>query len=187
MSDSPVGLPPDDFFRLCYDDLRRLAARRLASERPGQTLQPTALVHEIYLRMAASELPLHFPTRGHFLAFAAMKLRQVLIDEARRKAPRNRVGRDRRPVDLDQLAADPISRPLELLDLDAALARLADHSPRRADLVRLRFFAGLTVPEAAEALGVSVATAERWWTYSRAWLLAEMSKPDEGPPADPSL
>jgi RNA polymerase sigma factor (TIGR02999 family) len=165
---------------LVYDELRQLAAAKLAQEKPGQTLQATALVHEAYLRLVASpeckrgEEP-HFNSRGHFFAAAAEAMRRILIENARRKG-RVRRGGGLRRVGLDeaQLLTDGPNE--DLLALDDALNRLAELDPVRAELVKLRFFAGLTMPEAAAVLGISLTTAERYWTFARAWLHAEMSR-----------
>ncbi|HEV3444879.1 MAG TPA: ECF-type sigma factor [Gemmataceae bacterium] len=170
---------------LVYDELRRLAAQRLAHEAPGQTLQATALVHEAYLRLASTEQTRHWNSRGHFFAAAAEAMRRILVENARRKG-RIRHGGGRKRVDLDE--ADPlVARPFpDLLAIDEALTRLAARDPVRAQLVKLRFFAGLTMPEAAQALGISLATAERYWTFARTWLYAEL-KPDGGLPGENKL
>jgi RNA polymerase sigma factor (TIGR02999 family) len=165
-----------------YDELRRLAAARLAGEAPGHTLDATALVHEAYLRLGGTADPGRWRSRGQFFAAAAEAMRRILIDHARaRRAARRGGGRRRVPL------AEPgavLASPDDLLDLDDALARFAAEEPRKADLVRLRFFAGLSAPEAADALGVSAATAERWWAFARAWLYAELSGGGpEKPPA----
>jgi len=166
---------------LVYEELRRLAARQLAREPGGQTLQPTALVHEAYVRLVArpghesGERQPHWDNRGHFFAAAAEAMRRILIDNARRKQ-RPKHGGDRRRVDGDILAPQP-TMPLEdLLALDEALGKLASEEPAKAELVKLRFFAGLTMPEVAEVLGISLATAERHWSYARTWLYAELQE-----------
>jgi RNA polymerase sigma factor (TIGR02999 family) len=162
---------------LVYGELRRLAAVRMADERPGQTLDGTALVHEAYIRLVGPGRPDRWSGRGHFFAAAAEAMRRILIEAARRKqGPRRGGGRMRAAVDLDRLAATPDDPAL--LDLDEALDRLAVESPVRAELVKLRFFAGLTMPEAAAVLGVSVATAERYWAYARARLFAMLADPE---------
>jgi RNA polymerase sigma factor (TIGR02999 family) len=162
---------------LVYDELRKLAARKLSQERPGQTLEATALVHEAYLRLVGDQRGQPWHGRGHFFAAAAEAMRRILVDNARRKRrPKHGGGRQRVDPDLNLLAAD--SRSVDLLALDDALTRLAEESPARSELVKLRFFAGLTVPEAAEVLGISVSTAERHWTYARTWLYAELSESD---------
>ena len=162
---------------LIYGELRQLAAKRIASEQPGQTLQTTALVHEAWLRLVGNSAGLHWDHRGHFFAAAAEAMRRILIENARRKqGPRHGGHLQRVDADLNLIAAD--AQPVELLALDEALTRLAAESPVRAELVKLRFFAGLTVSEAAEVLGISVATVELYWTYARTWLYSAMSDPD---------
>jgi RNA polymerase sigma factor (TIGR02999 family) len=156
---------------LVYDELRKLAAARMADEKPGQTLQATALVHEAYLRLVGNDQP--FNSRGHFFAAAAEAMRRILVEQARRKG-RVRHGGGQRRVDLDRVAIDGNS-PDDLLDIDAALTRLAALDHTRAELVKLRFFAGLTMPEAAVALGISLTTAERYWSFARTWLYAELN------------
>jgi RNA polymerase sigma factor (TIGR02999 family) len=169
---------------LVYDELRRLAAQKLAHEQPGNTLQATALVHEAYLRLVASpgrksgEKAPPWDGRGHFFAAAAEAMRRILIDQARHKR-RPKHGGDRRRVDLDGAAALVAAPADDLLALDEALTKLAAEEPTKAELVKLRFFAGLTTAEAANVLGISVATADRYWTYARVWLYAELS--DSGP------
>jgi RNA polymerase sigma factor (TIGR02999 family) len=166
---------------LVYDELRRLAAQKLAHEEAGQTLQPTALVHEAYLRLVGKDGEQHWDSRGHFFAAAAEAMRRILVDNARRKR-RPKHGGDRQRVDWDEASAAAESPPEDLLALDEALDRLAKVDPAKAELVKLRFFAGLTMPEAAQALGVSLTTAERYWTYARTWLYAELS--DAAAPQD---
>jgi RNA polymerase sigma factor (TIGR02999 family) len=154
---------------LVYDELRRLAAQRLAQEKPGQTLEATALVHEAYLRLVGAEQAPHFNSRGHFFAACAEAMRRILVENARRKKRIKHGGAYRR-VDLDVsclLTPDPED---DLEALDEALRRLESADLLAAGLVKLRFFAGLSMPEAAEALGVPLRTAERNWTYARAWL-----------------
>jgi RNA polymerase sigma factor (TIGR02999 family) len=165
---------------LVYDELRRLAAQRLAQEKPGQTLEATALVHEAYLRLVEGERSGCSPpwdNRRHFFAAAAEAMRRILVENARRKHS-VRHGGCRQRLDLDEALNLPEPH-LDLLALDEALTRLADKQPRKAELVKLRFFAGLTMPEAAQALGVSLATAERYWTFARSWLYAELADRDE--------
>jgi RNA polymerase sigma factor (TIGR02999 family) len=157
---------------LVYDELRRLAAQRLAREPGGQTLQPTALVHEAYVRLTGGRGAPHWDDRGHFFAAAAEAMRRILIDNARRKH-RPKHGGGRRRVDVD-VAAPPGLSPEDLLAVNEALDKLAKEEPAKADVVKLRFFAGLTMPEVAAALGISLATAERHWTYARTWLYAEL-------------
>jgi RNA polymerase sigma factor (TIGR02999 family) len=157
---------------LVYDELRALAAARLAAERPGQTLQPTALVHEAYLRLIGSKQTPDWGSRGHFFAAAAEAMRRILVDAARRKAA-VRHGGARRRVPLGDVHRMTES-PQGLVDLDDALTRFAAAEPRKAKLVELRFFAGLSVAEAAAILGVSPATAARWWEFARLWLFADL-------------
>jgi RNA polymerase sigma factor (TIGR02999 family) len=157
---------------LVYEELRRLAARRLARERPGQTLDATGLVHEAYLRLVGPNDAQAWDGRGHFFAAAAEAMRRILIDNARRKrTPKHGGGRRRVDLDPDLATARPRD---DLLAIDEALTKLAAQEPRKAELVKLRFYAGLSIPDAAQALGISVATAERHWTYARTWLRAEL-------------
>ena len=165
-----------DLLPRVYDELRRLAAAKLAHERPGQTLDATALVHEAYLRLVGPDGALHFANRGHFFAAAAEAMRRVLVENARRKACAKHGG-GRRRIDLDAVVA-PATSGDDLLALNEALERLQAESPTRAELVKLRFFAGLTMAEAAEALGLSLATVERHWAYARAWLYAALHGQD---------
>lgn len=161
---------------LIYDELRELAVQKLAHETPGQTLQPTALVHEAYLRVVASSghesRELHWDSRGHFFAAAAEAMRRILVENARRKQA-SKHGGERRRVPLEEFHRVSES-PQDMLDLDDALTRFAADEPAKAQLVQLRFFGGLSTPEAAATLGVSVATAERWWVYARTWLFSEL-------------
>jgi RNA polymerase sigma factor (TIGR02999 family) len=158
---------------LVYDELRKLAAQRLAQEKPGLTLQATALVHEAYLRLVDPDKVQQWNSRGHFFAAAAEAMRRILIDRARRKR-RSKHGGDRHRVDLDD-AGDAIAPPVEdLLALDEALEKLSAEDKDSADLVKLRYFAGLSLAEAAEVLGLPARTAGRRWAYARAWLSEEM-------------
>jgi RNA polymerase sigma factor (TIGR02999 family) len=158
---------------LVYDELRKLAAQKLAQEKPGQTLQATALVHEAYLQLVDAEGRRLWQSQGHFFAAAAEAMRRILIDSARRKR-RPKHGGDRHRLDLDD-AGDAIAPPVEdLLALDEALEKLVTEDPVSADLVKLRYFAGLSIDEAAEALGMSPRTADRRWAYARAWLRQAM-------------
>ena len=160
---------------LVYDELRALAARRLAGERPVQTLEATALVHEAYVRLVGGADGPHWNGRGHFFAAAAEAMRRILVDQARRKQA-DKHGGGRLRVDLpDDLAADE-SRPDDLLALDEALARLAGHAPDAARLVMLRYFAGLSHQDAADALGIGRGAADRLWALARAWLFRQLSK-----------
>jgi RNA polymerase sigma factor (TIGR02999 family) len=162
---------------LVYDELRKLAAHRMAHEAPGHTLQGTALVHEAYLRLVGDEPARHWDSRGHFFAAAAEAMRRILVENARRKQ-RHKHGGGLQRLDLDDIA-DLAETPAEnLLALDEALTRLAALEPHKAELVKLRFFAGCSIDEAAEALGISRATAKRDWAYARAWLYAEISEPE---------
>jgi RNA polymerase sigma factor (TIGR02999 family) len=157
---------------LVYDELRRLAAARLAREAPGHTLDPTALVHEAYLRVAAADP--EFDNRGHFFSAAAEAMRRILVDAARQK----NAGKHGGGLHRHDAAAVPLAAPEpgeDLVALDEALDALAALDPPKAELVKLRYFTGLTIEEAADALGVSPATAKRWWTFSRAWLFARVS------------
>jgi RNA polymerase sigma factor (TIGR02999 family) len=164
---------------LVYDELRRLAAQRLVQEKPGQTLQATALVHEAYLRLAGGEVQGPWKSRGHFFAAAAEAMRRILVDRARDKRRLKRGGGWER-VDLQDVAieADEIVAP-DLLALDEALDGLAREEPACAELVKLRFFAGLTQEESARALGVTRRTADRYWAFARAWLIHALGG-DEG-------
>jgi RNA polymerase sigma factor (TIGR02999 family) len=154
---------------LVYDELRRLAAQRLAQEKPGQTLQPTALVHEAYLRLVGASQADHWDGRGHFFAAAAEAMRRILVESARRKNSLKRGGdRDRQDLDEAEIAT-PQPRE-DLLALDEALDRLAALDPVKAELVKLRYFAGCTIAEAARLLNISTTTADRHWAYARAWL-----------------
>jgi RNA polymerase sigma factor (TIGR02999 family) len=154
---------------LVYDELRKLAAERMAQEKPGQTLQATALVHEAYLRLVDTEKAQHWNSRGHFFAAAAEAMRRILVEQARKQGRLKRGG-DRQRLDLEALQLSVPEAADELLALDEALADLARKHPDKAELVKLRYFAGLTVAEAAQALGISTSTADRHWTYARAWL-----------------
>ena len=159
---------------LVYDELRRLAARKMAVEQPGQTFQATDLVHEAYLRLVGGGEPGHWDRRGHFFAAAATAMRRILIERARRK--RRQIhggGRNRLELHGDLVASPEPDR--EVLALDAALAKLSEHDPAKARLVELRYFAGFRGEEAAKILGISGKTADRHWVYARAWLRREMA------------
>jgi RNA polymerase sigma factor (TIGR02999 family) len=162
---------------LVYEELRKLAAIRLAQEKPGQTLQPTDLVHEAYLRLVGNNdgSAEKWDHRGHFFAAAAEAMRRILIDAARRK-DRPKHGGDRQRINLDEISSLFQLPSKELLDLDEALTKLTAQEPKKAELVKLRFFAGLTTAQAANILGISVATAERYWTYARVWLYCELKE-----------
>ena len=159
---------------LVYDELRRLAAQRLAHEAPGQTLQPTALVHEAYLRLVGGKCEQRWDHRGHFFAAAAEAMRRILVENARRKRSfKHGGGLVRRDFDVQEIAAPEPGE--DLLALDEALDRLAAKDPVKAEVVKLRYFAGLSSEESARALGVSRATADRYWAYARAWLHRDLS------------
>jgi RNA polymerase sigma factor (TIGR02999 family) len=162
---------------LVYDELRRLAARRLAKEGSGQTLQATALVHEAYLRLVDQEAAQEWNSRNHFFAAAAEAMRRILVENARRKQRlRHGGGLQKQPVEENEPAIAAPVDTTDLLALDEALDRLEATYPRRAQLVKLRYFAGFTLPEIAAMLGISQSTAEADWTYARAWLKREMEK-----------
>ena len=167
----------DRLLPIVYDELRGLAASRLAGEGPGQTLQPTALVHEAYLRLVGpdGEQSPAFADRAYFFGAAAEAMRRILVERARRKG-REKHGGGRKQVELAD--SDLVSEPQSdrLVAVSEALDRLAEEDPTKADLVKLRYFAGLSVEQAGEVLGVSRATADRWWTYAKAWLYHEISK-----------
>lgn len=165
---------------LVYDELRKLAAQRLTQEKPGHTLQATALVHEAYIRLVGPETERAWNSRGHFFGAAAESMRRILVEAARRKK-RVRHGGGQTRVDLDEACLLSEAPADDLLALDEALSRLAALEPVRAELIKLRFFAGLTMPEAAQILGISLATAERYWTFARAWLYAEVGDTDTPP------
>jgi RNA polymerase sigma factor (TIGR02999 family) len=159
---------------LVYDELRKLAAQKLAQERAGQTLQSTALVHEAYLRLVDPEGARHWSGRGHFFAAAAEAMRRILVDNARRKQTEKHGG-GRRRVDLDAGGAVVAAAPDDLLALDEALERLARHDPMSARLVTLHCFAGLSIEQAAAALDLSRTSAYRLWTFARAWLHTQLA------------
>jgi RNA polymerase sigma factor (TIGR02999 family) len=160
---------------LVYEELRQLAAQKLAQEKPGQTLQPTALVHEAYLRLVDVNLPQHWNSRGHFFAAAAEAMRRILVDKARRKQA-DKHGGGRLRIDLPEDLAAKEAGSDDLVALDEALSRLERHDPDAAQLVKLRYFGGLSHQEAAEALGISRGAADRLWALGRAWLFRQLSK-----------
>jgi RNA polymerase sigma factor (TIGR02999 family) len=162
---------------LVYDELRQLAAAKLAQEKPGQTLQATALVHEAYLRLVDVEQARHWNSTGHFFAAAAEAMRRILIETARRKHS-HKHGGARARQDLDTVDLAEPESPEIVLALDEALHQLADQDRSAAEVVRLRFFAGLPLPEVAKLLGISPRTADRLWAYARAWLHQEMQSND---------
>lgn len=163
----------DGLLPLVYEELRKLAAARLAQEKRGQTLQATALVHEAYLRLVDVDRAQEWNSRGHFFAAAAEAMRRILIDSARRKR-RRKHGGDRKRLDLEHSLVITVDRAAELLALEEALQKLATESPVKADLVNLRYFAGLSHHDAAKLLGISRATADRYWAYAKAFLHCEM-------------
>lgn len=158
-----------DLLPLVYDELRKLAAARMAAEVPEHTLQPTALVHEAYLRLVGPEDAAQWENRGHFFAAAAEAMRRILVDAARRKK-RGKHGGELRRVDIADVAEETVNPRDDLVALDAALTRLAAEDPQAARLVELRHFAGLSVPEAARVLEISPRSADRLWAFARAWL-----------------
>jgi len=164
-----------DLLPLVYDELRKLAAARMAAESPNQTLQPTALVHEAYLRLIGPADEPRWTNRGHFFAAAAEAMRRILVDSARRKRTAKHGGQRQR-VELRDVPANPDGADEQLLALDAALTRLAVEDAVAARVVELRHFAGLSIEEAAASLGLSRATAYRHWTYARAWLRDAVSR-----------
>ncbi|HJZ59375.1 MAG TPA: ECF-type sigma factor [Gemmataceae bacterium] len=164
-----------DLLPLVYDELRQLAAARMSQEAPGQTLDATALVHEAYLRLVGGGQPDGWNGRGHFFAAAAEAMRRILVDAARRRQA-DKHGGDRVRVDLPEDLADPAAPSDDLVALDEALTRLEGHDPDAARLVKLRYFAGLSHQEAADAMGVSRGAADRLWLLARAWLLRQLSK-----------
>ncbi|HEV2971718.1 MAG TPA: ECF-type sigma factor [Pirellulales bacterium] len=163
---------------LVYNELRKLAAQRLAQEKPGQTLQATALVHDAYLRLVGGDATQHWNSRGHFFAAAAEAMRRILIDKARKKQRLKR-GRGFQRVDLDAVEVSVEEPPDDLVALDDALTKLAQKHPDKAALVKLRYFAGLTIDETAHVLGISPSTADRQWTYARAWLYRQVASDAE--------
>jgi RNA polymerase sigma factor (TIGR02999 family) len=160
---------------LVYDELRKLAAAKLAQEKPGQTFEATALVHEAYLRLVDADKVQHWNSRGHFFGAAAEAMRRILVDQARRKQS-DKHGGGRLRVDLPENLAAPETRSDDLVALDGALSRLERHDPDAARLVKLRYFAGLSHQDAAEALGISRGAADRLWALGRAWLFRQLSK-----------
>ena len=163
----------NDLLPLVYDELRRLAAERLSHEKPGQTLQATALVHEAYIRLVDVEKAQHWDSRGHFFKAAAEAMRRILVDNARRKATGKRGGNLHR-IDIDAVDITLGTSPEQLLAIDDAIAGLDQLDPSAAGIVKLRYFAGLSVEQAATALGLSTKTAYRHWSYARAWLHGEL-------------
>jgi RNA polymerase sigma factor (TIGR02999 family) len=165
----------DELLPLIYTELRKLAAAKMARELPGQTLQPTALVHEAWLRLVDKDGQAHFQNRSHFFGAAAEAMRRILVEAARRKLALRRGGRGEK-LDVDEIEIAAPGEDDELLAVHEALDRLTAESPERAELVKLRYFAGLGIEEAAAALGISERTAKRWWRFSRAWLFGELKR-----------
>lgn len=163
-----------DLLPLVYDELRKLAAAKMVEESPDHTLQPTALVHEAYVRLVDQEVEQKWNHRGHFYYAAAEAMRRILVEHARRKLTARRGG-DRRRFHLEPERLAFVEKPDDLLALNEAIDQLAEEDERKAVLVKLRYFAGLTQAQAAESLGISVATAERDWSYARVWLLDKLS------------
>jgi RNA polymerase sigma factor (TIGR02999 family) len=162
---------------IVYEELQKLARARLSKEKPGQTIQPTMLVHEAYLRLVDIDQAQKWNNRGHFFGAAAEAMRRILVENARRKQSLKRGGHARH-LELDPALA-AIENPIEdLLDLDQAMTRLEQEWPKNAQLVKLRYFAGLTIPEASKAMGISTATAERYWRFARAWLHSQLKSDD---------
>jgi RNA polymerase sigma factor (TIGR02999 family) len=168
---------------LVYEELRRLAAQKLALETPGQTLHATALVHEAYIRLVDTEKVQQWNSRGHFFVAAAEAMRRILIEQARRKQSQRRGGALGRQS-LDQVAIAAPEPSLDILSVTEVLERFEKVDPVKADLVKLRYFAGLTISQAADALGISTTTADRYWAYARAWLHAELERTGRKPQRD---
>ncbi len=169
---------PERLLNLIYLELHRMAEQRLAGEQPGQTLQPTALVHDAWLQLVDAEGRARFSSRAHFFGAAAQAMRRILIDRARRRKAEKR-GQGAEHIDLDAVEVAATASDGALLQLDEALDKLAVEDPPSAELVRLRFFVGMKLDEAAEALGISERTAKRYWQFARAWLYDELRR-DEG-------
>jgi RNA polymerase sigma factor (TIGR02999 family) len=168
----------DELLPLVYEELRKLAAAKLVNEKPGQTLQATALVHDAYIRLVDVEKAQHWNSRGHFFGAAAEAMRRILVEHARRKA-RVRHGRDCHRVELRDVNSPTGPSPETILAVDEAVTRLAEDDPAAADIVKLHFFAGMTLDETAEALAISRATVYRQWSYARATLRLALSGDDQ--------
>jgi len=166
-------LAAEQLLPLVYDELRKLAAQRMAQEAPGQTLQATALVHEAYLRLVDVDRVQQWDSRGHFFAAAAEAMRRILVDRAREKGREKRGGKLKK-LNIDAVDLATTAAPEQLLAIDDALAKLARDEPTASRLVQLRYFAGLTIEETGKAIGISTATAYRHWNYARAWLHSEL-------------
>jgi len=169
---------PEQLLPLVYEELRKLAAQKMAQEAPGQTLQATALVHEAYIRLVDVEQAQHWNSRGHFFGAAAEAMRRILVDHARRKGSAKRGG-DRQRVDFEDCFTLNDTPPSVVLALDEALEKLASEDPAKAELVKLRVFAGMSHQDAASALGISRATADRYWVYAKTHLYCEIFEPEE--------
>jgi len=169
-----------DLLPLVYDELRRLAAEKMARERPGQTLQATALVHEAYVRLVDLDQVQHWNSRGHFFAAAAQAMRRILVERARQKHSLKQGGAHQR-VNLEEAVSCVLEPADDLLALNEALDQLAQEDPKKAELVKLRYFTGLSVQEAADMLGISRATADRYWAYAKVWLYCAISGEGESP------
>jgi RNA polymerase sigma factor (TIGR02999 family) len=183
-------LAAEELLPLVYSELRSLAAQKIAWEKPGITLQATALVHEAYVRLVDvvdTEQRQRWNSRGHFFTAAAEAMRRVLVDEARRRNAEKRGGKQRRAplAAAAEMAAEEGEELLDLLDLDAALTELESLDPVKARLVQLRYFSGLSLENSAEALGISPATAKRYWVFARAWLYGKLHGDGEAPPRNP--
>lgn len=165
----------EELLPLVYDELRKLAQVKLSNEKAGQTLQPTALVHEAWIRLIGSDVEIHWNGRRHFFAAAARAIQRILVENARRKKSQKAGGEFQR-VELSEVDAEARRSAIDVLELDDALQRLEALDRRKADLVRLRFFAGLTLAEAAKSLGISVSTADNDWVFAKTWLRVELSE-----------
>jgi RNA polymerase sigma factor (TIGR02999 family) len=165
---------------LVYEELRKLAAQRMVREAPGQTLQPTALVHEAYLRLVGGDQTQHWNSRGHFFAAAAEAMRRILVERARHRRSRKQGGGHQR-VNLEEALSVADESGDDFLALDEALEKLAREDPIKAELVKLRYFAGLPVADAAQALGISRATADRYWAYAKVWLYCALTGEEQPP------
>lgn len=167
----------DQLLPLVYRELRKLAANKLAREKSGQTLQPTVLVHEAWMRLVVADANIRWNGRGHFFGAAARAMQRILVENARRKRSL-KAGGDFQRVELSQVVARTLPHRIDVLEVDEALKKLESHDPRKAKLVRLRFFAGLTLKEAARAMGISASTADNDWAYAKTWLRLEMAEPE---------
>ena len=169
----------DQLLPLLYEELRKLAYAKIAQEKPGQTLQATSLVHEAYIRLVDAEKAQHWSSRGHFFGAAAEAMRRILVEQARRKKSQKRGGGLNR-VELSDADLVDGGRDLDLVALDEALGRLETDDPRAAEVVKLRFFGGLSIKEAAKAIGISEATADNDWAYARSWLRMQLNTDGDG-------